>query len=193
MSNRGTVLRRHDRTARKTDSISYPVFQGFEEVAGPSVGDTEPSGTWSLRLSSGADHLLTRASPAVYFDVPSASSAAQRATQVIRVTQDATHATNHTLADLVAMLDERGREAMNNEEALLDAELTAQFEAGALEPLAYYRKLCSMTQEELAVRAGSTQAFISQIERGRRPLTLKQAKKFATALGVSAKQLLREE
>jgi transcriptional regulator with XRE-family HTH domain len=48
------------------------------------------------------------------------------------------------------------------------------------------------TQEKLAERAGVTQSFISQIERGARvKLSLENAGKIAHALGVDVSELLK--
>lgn len=54
----------------------------------------------------------------------------------------------------------------------------------------FYRNRLGITQEELAVRVGTEQNYISQIESGRKMMSLEMLRKMSMALGVSADALL---
>ena len=54
----------------------------------------------------------------------------------------------------------------------------------------YYRKDKKWSQEKLAERAGCHAAYVGQVERGEKNMTLDSLMKFATALEVSLPQLL---
>lgn len=54
----------------------------------------------------------------------------------------------------------------------------------------FYRNQLGITQEELAVRVGTEQNYISQIESGRKMMSLETLRKMSMALGVSADALL---
>ena len=92
--------------------------------------------------------------------------------------------------DLMSVLDASGIAAFDHQRQLRDSELRQRHERGEVSSLYFYRCLARMTQEQLATRAHSRQAFISQLEKRRRPLTWKQATKLAAALGVRPQQLL---
>lgn len=92
--------------------------------------------------------------------------------------------------DMISLLDASGVDAFEHQRRLRDAELRQRHERGEVSSLYFYRCLARMTQEQLASRAHSRQAFISQLEQRRRPLTWKQATKLAAALGIRPAQLL---
>lgn len=95
-----------------------------------------------------------------------------------------------SLRDLVSVLDSSGREAFNHQGTLQDAQLRARHDRAEISSLYFYRCLARITQEQLAERAHSRQSFISQLEKRRRPLTWKQARKLAVTLGVQPAQLM---
>jgi DNA-binding XRE family transcriptional regulator len=98
----------------------------------------------------------------------------------------------YSFHDLYSLLDAAGRSEFEREEGRIDAELSDRFNRKEISPLFYYRCVVGMTQEELAARAGSRQSFLSQVEKRKRPLTWKQARKFAAVLGVQAASLMEE-
>ncbi|MHC1753651.1 restriction endonuclease subunit S [Humidesulfovibrio sp.] len=62
----------------------------------------------------------------------------------------------------------------------------------AMSGLAAARKAAGLSQAQLAERAGINQAYVSQMETGKRAITAEQAIAIATALGVEASSLLQE-
>jgi len=94
---------------------------------------------------------------------------------------------------LHALLDDKGRNIFDAHRAATNMELHQRLNAGEITPLFYHRRLARMTQEQLAERAGSRQAYLSQVEKGKRPLTWKQAVKFAHVLGVAPAQLMKKD
>ena len=59
------------------------------------------------------------------------------------------------------------------------------------EKLRSLRKERSLSQAELAARAGTTQATISELERGLRRVQYRTTRRLASALGVEPKELLK--
>lgn len=57
-------------------------------------------------------------------------------------------------------------------------------------PLAYWRKRAGKTQTEIAAAAGVSQAFVAQIEAGRRDGTVSVLARIAEALGVRIDDLV---
>lgn len=57
-------------------------------------------------------------------------------------------------------------------------------------PLAFWRKKRSLTQDELARRAGVAQGFLSEIETGQKPGTPSTLKKIANALNIRIDDLV---
>jgi len=55
------------------------------------------------------------------------------------------------------------------------------------------REAAGLTQEQLAVQAGMSQQYISDLERGKRNPTVVTLYELATALGVSHVELVRED
>ena len=96
----------------------------------------------------------------------------------------------YSFRDMMSLLDAKGRTAFEAHGREQDAVLRAQHENGEISSLYFYRCLARMTQEQVAKRAHSRQAFVSQLEKRRRPLTWKQAKKLGSALGVSPEKLM---
>lgn len=91
---------------------------------------------------------------------------------------------------IYSLLDAVGQAAFENERASFDGRLRERFAQKEVSALYFYRCLSRMTQEELAARSGSRQSFLSQVEKRKRPLTWKQAKKFAEALGIEPARLM---
>ncbi|MFA6187617.1 MAG: helix-turn-helix transcriptional regulator [Phycisphaerae bacterium] len=56
--------------------------------------------------------------------------------------------------------------------------------------LAGYRHKINITQKELAARSGMCQTVISELESGRRPMTLKAATRLAKALNTTPERLM---
>ena len=71
---------------------------------------------------------------------------------------------------------------MNTEKKELQALCGAQVQ--------FYRNQLGITQEALAMRVGTEQNYISQIESGRKMMSLEMLRKMSVALGVSADALL---
>lgn len=55
--------------------------------------------------------------------------------------------------------------------------------------LKYYRNLRNLTQEQLSVSIGADVRYISDIERGKRNITLKTIHRFSEALEIDVKNL----
>jgi len=96
----------------------------------------------------------------------------------------------YTFGDLYALLDETGRAAFAEHGRVLDGQLREQLKRGTISPLYFHRCLARMTQEQLAARSGSRQSFVSRIERSKRPLSPRQAKRFGAVLGVAPEALM---
>jgi len=75
-------------------------------------------------------------------------------------------------------------------ETLSEAELDAYLEAGT--PLAFWRKHRGMTQTTLATQADVSQAFLAQIETGKRVGTVSVLAKVAKALRVRIEDLVTD-
>lgn len=54
----------------------------------------------------------------------------------------------------------------------------------------FYRELNELTQRELAVMVGETRQHVSDMEHGRRPISLKMAKALSSALGAPLPHLI---
>lgn len=54
----------------------------------------------------------------------------------------------------------------------------------------FYRKLCKMTQTELAEKIGTTKQHISNMERGLKPISKKTAKQLATLFSTSVARFI---
>jgi DNA-binding XRE family transcriptional regulator len=122
----------------------------------------------------------------------SSSGLAQTTVANIRSLPEPSSDDTYTLGQLVSLLSPVGRDAFENESRVINRQLQHRFDRGEISAVYFYRCLARMTQEQLAERAGSRQSYISQIEQRRRPLTLKQAKKLAPALGVAPSQLFKD-
>jgi hypothetical protein len=127
----------------------------------------------------------------VCFDVLPIQTASPHETTVARV-KPLPRAQNgrFSFRDMLSVLDDAGLAEFNQQGIMLHNQLRKRYERGEVSALFFYRSLAHMTQEQLAIRARSRQSFISQLEKQRRPLTWKQAKKFAPALGVLPAQLM---
>jgi hypothetical protein len=97
----------------------------------------------------------------------------------------------YSFRDLYSLLDATGRAAFESERRVFDDQLRERLAKDEISPLYFYRCLARMTQEQLAARSRSRQSFVSQVEKRKRPLTWKQAKKFAAALGIEPAQLMK--
>lgn len=75
-------------------------------------------------------------------------------------------------------------------ETLTAAELDAYLAAPT--PLAFWRKRAGKTQTELAEKAGISQAFLAQIEGGKREGTVTVLAKIAAALRIRIEDLLTD-
>jgi len=91
--------------------------------------------------------------------------------------------------DLVSACARVGAVAAGAVETLTDADL-AELQA-APSPIAFWRKRRGYTQAELAAEVGTTQPFISQIERGTRSGNVRVYVRLAKVLGVRIEDLLR--
>lgn len=105
---------------------------------------------------------------------------------------DATTGRRYSFREVFASLDETERAAAESERASFDLNLKLKLEKGEISRLCYYRRLARMTQEQLAERSGSRQAFLCRVEKRKRTLTWKQAEKFAAALGIDPAQLMEK-
>lgn len=56
----------------------------------------------------------------------------------------------------------------------------------------YYRELCGMTQEALALSADMKRSYVSDLERGKRNPSVKAIGRLAAALKIAPDLLLRE-
>src|SRR5205823_9632082 len=79
---------------------------------------------------------------------------------------------SYSFGDILSLLSPKGRATFESESRAIDEALRERFKRGKVTPLYFYRRLARMTQEQLAERSGSRQSYISQIEQGKRPLTL---------------------
>jgi DNA-binding XRE family transcriptional regulator len=156
------------------------------ELNNPNTSGNSPAGDSQKCVFTFLDRTFV-----VFGDIPSAVSARFDVVEskVTRLPEK----TAYSFEDIYALLGQRGRAAAASERQSLDASLRSKLRKGEITALYFYRVLCRMTQQDLAKSVGSRQGFISQLEKGRRPLTWKQAKKFAEALGVMPKQLLPDE
>lgn len=59
--------------------------------------------------------------------------------------------------------------------------------------LKHIRKRMNMTQEELATKMKISQSYLSDIENGRKNLSIKTVKKLADSLGLSVNDLFNDE
>jgi DNA-binding XRE family transcriptional regulator len=80
--------------------------------------------------------------------------------------------------------------AAGRTETLSEAELDAYLAAPT--PLAFWRRRRGLTQAALAARAGISQAYLAQLERGRRVGDVRVLARLAAALGLRIDDLVAE-
>jgi DNA-binding XRE family transcriptional regulator len=80
------------------------------------------------------------------------------------------------------------RIAAGEEELIPDAEMDAYLDAPT--PLAFWRKKRGLTQAALAAEAGVTQAYLSEIESGKKEARVGVLKEVARALKVTVDELI---
>jgi DNA-binding XRE family transcriptional regulator len=93
------------------------------------------------------------------------------------------------MAEDVAALDEFERKRAGGEEELVPAAVVDRLLAGE-NPLRVWREHRGLSGEVLASRAGITQAYLSQIETGKRDGSIPTMKKVAEALGLTIDELI---
>jgi DNA-binding XRE family transcriptional regulator len=90
--------------------------------------------------------------------------------------------------DILAVEHSRARIAAGEEELITDAELDVYLDAPT--PLAFWRKKRGLTQTALAKEAGVTQAYLSEIESGKKEARVGVLKQLAAALKVTVDELV---
>jgi len=90
--------------------------------------------------------------------------------------------------DILAVERSRARIAAGEEELITDAELDDYLDAPT--PLAFWRKKRGLTQTALAKEAGVTQAYLSEIESGKKEARVGVLKQLAAALKVTVDELV---
>jgi len=90
--------------------------------------------------------------------------------------------------DILAVERSRARIAAGEEELITDAELDVYLDAPT--PLAFWRKKRGLTQTALAKEAGVTQAYLSEIESGKKEARVGVLKQLAAALKVTVDELV---
>ncbi|MHB8347378.1 MAG: helix-turn-helix domain-containing protein [Acidiferrobacterales bacterium] len=60
-----------------------------------------------------------------------------------------------------------------------------------LDCLRQVREAAGLTQEDLAVRLGETQSFVSKCERGERRMDLVELREFCKAMGITLEKFVR--
>jgi DNA-binding XRE family transcriptional regulator len=93
------------------------------------------------------------------------------------------------MAEDVAALDEFQRKRAAGEEELVPAAVVDRLLDGE-NPLRVWREHRGFSGEALAARAGITQAFLSQIETGKREGSISTMKSIADALGLTIDELI---
>jgi DNA-binding XRE family transcriptional regulator len=93
------------------------------------------------------------------------------------------------MAEDVAALDEFERKRAAGEEELVPAAVVDRLLDGE-NPLRVWREHRGLSGEALAARAGITQAFLSQIETGKREGSISTMKSIADALGLTIDELI---
>jgi DNA-binding XRE family transcriptional regulator len=93
------------------------------------------------------------------------------------------------MAEDVAALDEFERKRAAGEEELVPAAVVDRLLDGE-NPLRVWREHRGFSGEALAARAGITQAFLSQIETGKREGSISTMKSIADALGLTIDELI---
>ena len=91
------------------------------------------------------------------------------------------------LADIFAY-DEAKRRLASGEEELLPSEMVDRLLAGE-SPLRVWRKHRGLTARELAAQAGLSQAYLSQLETGKREGSISAMSAIARALGIAVDDL----
>jgi DNA-binding XRE family transcriptional regulator len=92
-------------------------------------------------------------------------------------------------AEDVAALDEFERKRAAGEEELVPAAVVDRLFGGE-NPLRVWREHRGLSGEVLAARAGITQAYLSQIETGKREGSISTMKNIADALGLTVDELI---
>lgn len=93
------------------------------------------------------------------------------------------------MLDDVAAYDQAKAELANHDDEIIPAEVVEAILAGE-NPVRIWRRYRGLSQVELAAKAGISQAYLAQIENGRREGTLATYKAIANALSVDLDDLV---